>query len=214
MYVTVAGWRGQGCHVITVNDYLAKRDAEWMGQIYRFCGLSVGYIDADSSRHREKPLIWQTLHIARTRKSPPIFCVTGLHWAEYNGLSSALLERISGKNSKITDRLIQRRLNCAIVDEADSVLIDESVTPLIISGNAPNPQQVDSFQQAAEIASQLIATKIIKLTIVISDVELTEKGKEHIDELTEVIWVVSGKVMRRSLELVNQALIAKELYHA
>ncbi|MBN2590575.1 MAG: preprotein translocase subunit SecA [Sedimentisphaerales bacterium] len=212
MYVTIAGWRGQGCHVITVNDYLAKRDAEWMGQIYRFCGLSVAYIEQQTEPAQRKAAYMADITYCTNKEVTADFLRDRLTLGNITGLSSALLERISGKNSRITDRLIQRRLNCAIVDEADSVLIDESVTPLIISGNAPNPQQVDSFQQASEIASQLISDKDYKINHRYRDVELTEKGREHIDELTEDLGGI-WKGARRTLELVNQALIAKELYH-
>lgn len=211
MYVTIAGWRGQGCHVITVNDYLAKRDAEWMGQIYRFCGLSVAYIEQQTEPAQRKAAYMADITYCTNKEVTADFLRDRLTLGNITGLSSAILERISGNNSRITDRLIQRRLNCAIVDEADSVLIDESVTPLIISGNAPNPQQVDSFQHAAEIASQLICDKDYKIDHRYRDVELTEKGRQHIDELTEDLGGI-WKGARRTLELVNQALIAKELY--
>ena len=211
MYVTVAGWRGQGCHVLTVNDYLAKRDAEWMGKIYRFCGLSVAYIEQQTKPAQRKAAYMADITYCTNKEAAADFLRDRLALGKITGLSIALLDKISGKNSRITDRLIQRRLNCAVVDEADSVLIDESVTPLIISGNAPNPQQVDSFQKAAEIASQLVCDKDYKIDHRYRDVELTVKGKERIEDLTEGLggfW--SGA--RRSLELVNQALIAKELY--
>ena len=212
MYVTIAGWRGQGCHVITVNDYLAKRDAEWMGQIYRFCGLSVGYIEQQSTPAQRKEAYHADITYCTNKEVTADFLRDRLTLGRINGLSSALLARISGSNSKITDRLIQRRLNCAVVDEADSVLIDESVTPLIISGNAPNPQQVDSFQRAVEIASKLNDKEDYKVDHRYRDVELTDKGKERIAELTSDLggfW----KGNRRSFEMVSQALIARELYH-
>ncbi|MBN1973506.1 MAG: preprotein translocase subunit SecA [Sedimentisphaerales bacterium] len=212
MYVTVAGWRGHGCHVITVNDYLAKRDAEWMGQIYRFCGLSAAYIEQETKPAQRKTAYMADITYCTNKEVTADFLRDRLALGRINGLSSALLARISGSNSRVTDRLIQRRLNCAIVDEADSVLIDESVTPLIISGNAPNPQQVDSFQKASEIAAQLVSDTDYKVDHRYRDVELTEQGRVHIAELTEGLggfW----KGARRSLELINQALIAKELYH-
>ena len=212
MYVTIAGWRGQGCHVITVNDYLAKRDAEWMGQIYCFCGLSVAYIEQQTPPDERKTAYMADITYCTNKEVTADFLRDRLTLGRINGLSSALLAKISGNNSKVTDRLIQRRLSCAVVDEADSVLIDESVTPLIISGIAPNPQQVDSFQKAAEIAAQLDEGKDFKVDHRYRDVELTEEGKAHIAELTSDLggfW----KGYRRSIELVNQALIAKKLYH-
>ena len=71
------------------------------------------------------------------------------------GLPTALLAKIIDGTGSGTDRVVQRGLNYAIVDEADTVLIDEAVTPLIISGEAPNMEQVVAFQQAAELAAQL-----------------------------------------------------------
>jgi preprotein translocase subunit SecA len=212
MYVTVAGWRGQGCHVITVNDYLAKRDAEWMGQIYRFCGLSVAYIEQQTLPAQRKVAYMADITYCTNKEVTADFLRDRLTLGRINGLSSALLAKISGDNSKITDRLIQRRLNCAIVDEADSVLIDESVTPLIISGNAPNPQQVDSFQKASEIAVQLMPENDYKIDHRYRDIDLTEQGKDRIAELTENLGGL-WKGTRRSHELVSQALMAKELYH-
>ena len=135
------------------------------------------------------------------------------------GLSSALIAKMAGSGRKITDRLIQRRLNCAIIDEADSVLIDESVTPLIISGHAPNPEQVQSYQHAAVIAGQLEPEVDYRVNQRYRDVEITDRGRTHLKELTRDmggLWLIlSGEFWRgnrRSLEIVNQALTAKELY--
>jgi preprotein translocase subunit SecA len=211
MYVTVTGWRGQGCHVITVNDYLAKRDAEWMGQIYRFCGLSVAYIEQQTPPAQRKAAYMADITYCTNKEVTADFLRDRLTLGRLNRLSSALIAKISGSNSRITDRLIQRKLNCAVVDEADSVLIDESVTPLIISGLAPNPQQVDSFKKAAEIAGLLEPEADYKIDHRYRDIELTEQGGERVTELTEGLggfW----KGTRRSHELVSQALIAKELY--
>ncbi len=210
MYVTIAGWRGQGCHVVTVNDYLAKRDAEWMGQIYRFCGLKVAYIEQETPPVERKAAYMADITYCTNKEVAADFLRDRLTLGHLNGLSSALLSRITS-NRKITDGLLQRRLNCAVVDEADSVLIDESVTPLIISGHAPNPEQVESFHTAAGIARQLEPDVDYKIDRRYKDVELTNEGIARFEELTDGLGGL-WKGRRRCLELINQALIAKELY--
>jgi len=111
----------------------------------------------------------------------------------------------------VTDRLVQRGLHYAIVDEADSILIDESVTPLIISGHAPNPEQIDSFRQASEIADQLKLQIDYRINDRYREVEMTNQGETHLEELTSGLGGL-WKASRRRLEMVNQALTAKELY--
>jgi preprotein translocase subunit SecA len=109
------------------------------------------------------------------------------------------------------DRIIQRGLNCAIVDEADSILVDEAVTPLIISGNAPNPEQEESFQQAADIADKFIADNDYRIDHRYREIKLTDKGQSRLGKLSKHLkGVWQGR--RRSSELVVQALVAKELY--
>lgn len=210
MYVTVAGWRGRGCHVITVNDYLAKRDAEWMGQIYKFCGLSVGCIEQQTPPAQRRLAYSSDITYCTNKEVTADFLRDRLTLGRLKGTSSALLAEMAA-GGRITNRLIQRRLDCAIVDEADSVLIDESVTPLIISGYAPNPQLVESFQKAAQIAEQLISQKDYRINRRYRDIELTEAGKERIFELSGQLGGI-WKAQRRSFELVSQALTAREFY--
>ncbi|KPL20705.1 MAG: hypothetical protein AMJ75_11355, partial [Phycisphaerae bacterium SM1_79] len=211
MYVTVAGWRGHGCHVVTVNDYLAKRDAEWMGNIYRFCGLSVAYIEQQTPPAQRKAAYMADITYCTNKEVTADFLRDRIALGHLRGLSSTLIAKMAGRDRKITDRLIQRGLRCAVIDEADSILIDESVTPLIISGHAPNPEQVESYQQAAVIAGQLEPDVDYRIDHRYRDVELTERGKDHLDKLTGDLGGL-WKGNRRSLEIVNQALTAKELY--
>lgn len=211
MYVTVAGWRGHGCHVVTVNDYLAKRDAEWMGQIYRFCGLTVAYIEQQTHPARRKAAYMADITYCTNKEVAADFLRDRITLGRIRGLSSALISRMAGSGKRITDRLIQRGLICAVIDEADSVLIDESVTPLIISGHAPNPEQIESYQQAAVVAGQLEPEIDYRIDQRYRDIELTEQGKDHLYKLTSDLGGL-WKGNRRSLEIVNQALTAKELY--
>ena len=210
MPATIAGWRGHGCHVITVNDYLARRDAEWMGRIYRFCGLTVAFIEQQMPPEKRRKAYLADITYCTNKEVTADFLRDRLVLGNSKGLCTSLLDKII-TGSRATDRLVQRGLNCAIVDEADSILVDEAVTPLIISGEAPNPEQIESFQQAADIASELKSEVDYRVNHRYREVELTTQGETTLTELTEHIggfW----KGNRRRLELINQALTAKELF--
>ncbi len=211
MPVTVVGWRGQGCHVITVNDYLAKRDAEWMGRIYRFCGLSVAYIEQQMPPEQRKAAYMADVTYCTNKEVAADFLRDRLVLGGLRGLSSTLLARITGGGRQVTDRLVQRGLYYAVVDEADSILIDESVTPLIISGDAPNPQQIESFRQATEIAGRLKLQIDYRINHRYREIELTDQGERHLEELRRGLGGI-WRANRRCREMVNQALTAKELY--
>ena len=210
MPATIAGWRGRGCHVITVNDYLAKRDAEWMGRIYRFCGLHVAYIEQGMEPQDRRNAYLADITYCTNKEVTADFLRDRLVLGRLRGTGSALLHKLAAGRSPL-DKLIQRGLACAIVDEADSVLIDEAVTPLIISGPAPNPEQTDAFVVAARAADQLQATEDYTINPRYREVELTSQGRARLATLTadrSGIW----QGARRREELVTKALIARELY--
>ena len=213
MAVTIAGWRGCGCHVITVNDYLAKRDAEWMGAIYRFCGLNVSFVEQGMESANRKEGYAADITYCTNKEVSADFLRDRLVLGKLKGLSSVLLANMAGGRGtgRLTDRVVQRGLNFAVVDEADSVLVDEAVTPLIISGDAPNPEQVESFSQAVEVAGKLSLETDYRVDLHYREIVLTDAGKKRLSELSEsmpALW----KSKRRCEELACQALTAKELY--
>ena len=211
MPATVAGWRGQGCHIITVNDYLAQRDAEWMGRIYRFCGLSVAHIEQAMSAADRRAAYLADITYCTNKEVSADFLRDRLVLGRLRGLSSALLTKIARTSQSIIDRLVQRGLNFAIVDEADSVLVDEAITPLIISGPAPNPEQTEAFRQAADIVVHLNQDTDYRVNARYREVELTNEGKARLADMAETygnIW----QGARRREEIATKALVAKELY--
>ena len=211
MPATVAGWRGKGCHIITVNDYLARRDAEWMERIYRFCGLTVAHIDQQSSSDERRLAYHSDITYCTNKDVTADFLRDRLLLGRLKDLSSVLLTKIAGTGQDSTGKLLQRGLHYAIVDEADSILIDEAVTPLIISGPAPNPELVQSFSQAASIAAQLLHGVDYLVDQRYREIKLTDQGERRLEELTakmRKIW----KGRHRKWEMLNQALMAKELY--
>ncbi|MEI8194448.1 MAG: prepilin peptidase, partial [Phycisphaerae bacterium] len=209
MPATLAGWRGKGCHIITVNDYLAKRDAEWMGKIYRFCGLSTAYIEGTFKPDQRKAAYLADITYCTNKEVCADFSRDRLTLGSLRDLPSALLGKII--NGTGTDRLVMRGLHWAIVDEADSVLIDEAVTPLIISGEAPNAEQVEAYQQAATLASGLVRDVDYIPNPRYREIELTDAGFDKITQLSEPFGGLWHGARRRE-ELIIQALVAREYY--
>jgi len=128
---------GKGVHVVTVNDYLARRDAEWMGQVHRFLGLSVGLIQQDMN-----PL---------ERKKNYDCDIT------YATNSELGFDYLRDNMSTDINEVVQRKFNYCVIDEVDSILIDEARTPLIISGQVERPQE--KYQKASELATALVKAK-------------------------------------------------------
>ena len=128
---------GKGVHVVTVNDYLARRDAEWMGQVHRFLGLSVGLIQQDMSPSE--------------RKKNYACDIT------YATNSELGFDYLRDNMATEFEEVVQRKFNYCVIDEVDSILIDEARTPLIISGQIERPQE--KYQKAAELSLSLIKAK-------------------------------------------------------
>ncbi len=125
---------GRGVHVVTVNDYLARRDAEWMGQVHKFLGLSVGLIQQDMTPSQ--------------RKKNYACDIT------YATNSELGFDYLRDNMATDIDEVVQREFNYCVIDEVDSILIDEARTPLIISGQIERPQE--KYQKAAELSLSLM----------------------------------------------------------
>ncbi len=128
---------GKGVHVVTVNDYLARRDAEWMGQVHRFLGLSVGLIQQDMNPFERKKNYYCDITYATNSE------------LGFDYLRDNMATDIS--------EVVQRKFNYCVIDEVDSILIDEARTPLIISGQVERPQE--KYQKAAELSLALVKAK-------------------------------------------------------
>ena len=211
MPATLAGWTGRGCHVITVNDYLARRDAEWMSQIYRFCGLTAAWIEQDMSPPDRRAAYRADITYCTNKEVTADFLRDRLALGRTQSLPVALLAKIADGAGAGTDRLIQRGLHYAIIDEADSILIDEAVTPLIISGEAPNAEQVEAFRQAAQLAGELELKTDFRPNARHREVNLTAVGKRRLAQLAEPLGGIWHGARRRE-ELVVQALTARQFY--
>ena len=207
----LAGWRGRGCHVITANDYLAARDAELMKPIYRFCGLTVGCIAPGMAPAERRHAYRADVTYCTNKEAAADFLRDRLLGAGAHTLPALLLDRLAGGRADRVGQLVQRGLETAIVDEADSVFIDDASTPLLISGEGPNRAHIEAYEQAAHLAAALDPATDYRKNRGQSPLNLTPRGKQRLAQLAEPLgglWAGS----RRREELVLQALTAKTAF--
>src|SRR3954447_10205718 len=185
---------GKGVHVVTVNDYLARRDADWMGQVYRFLGMSVGVIVPNLTDQQRRDAY-----------------NSDITYATNNELGFDYL-RDNMKYSR--EQMVQRPFNFAIVDEVDSILIDEARTPLIISG--PTDDKSDLYISVDGIVKSLQTADYDKDEKQKS-VVLTEEGTEKAERLLEGAGLIEGRNLydianTQVVHHLNQALKANVMF--
>ena len=180
---------GKGVHVVTVNDYLARRDREWMGPLYEFLGLTIGVI-----QHGVEPKDRQKAY------------QSDITYGTNNEFGFDFLRDNMVRRS---EHRVQRELNFAIVDEVDSILIDEARTPLIISG--PSDESTDKYVTIDRIIPSLVRSEDYEIEEKTRSVSLTDKGNQKIEKLLNVENFYDPS----NVELVhhvNQALRAHVLF--
>ncbi len=188
VYLNALG--GEGVHVVTVNDYLARRDAEWMGQVHRFLGVHVGRVSPDIDD-------WQA------KKDAYASDVT------YGTNTEFGFDYLRDNMARSLDHMVQRGHPYAIVDEVDSILIDEARTPLIISG--PSSESARLYYQFAGVARSLTRDVDYEVDEEKRTVAPTEEGIEKVERalgIDNLYDLVSTNYVHQ----LTQALKAKELY--
>lgn len=182
---------GKGVHVVTVNDYLARRDSEWVGQVPRFLGMQVGLIQADMT--------------PEARRAAYLSDITYVTNSELG--FDYLRDNLAGSPGELVLRTLTP-FNYCVIDEVDSILIDEARTPLIISGTSDKPS--DKYYKAAKIADAL--TKDIHYTVDEKqrNVLLTEDGYEAVEDVLQIPDLYDPRTQWASY-IIN-AIKAKELF--
>lgn len=206
-----AAMAGVPVHVVTVNDYLVKRDAELMGPVYQALGLSVGTITENMDFAARRAAYACDITYCSNKQLTFDYLKDRLVLGRNSSRLHLQLNNLYAEQHVKSARLLLRGLCFAIVDEADSVLIDESRTPLILSREKQSLQQLLVYQQALQIAEQLKAGKDFLINHRNHALELTESGILRVEKMVEPlsgIWS-SG---RRSRELVLQGLSALHLF--
>ncbi len=201
----------KGVHVVTVNDYLAQRDAGWMGQIYDFLGLKTGVIIADQS-YIYDPLFSNTNHhdIRFHHLRPVSRQEAYLADVTYGTNNEFGFDYLRDNMVREEDQLRQRELNFAIVDEVDSILIDEARTPLIIS--APSTATGTAYDQFSKIVRQLKKDVDFETDEKRKTVILTDHGIEKIEKILSIDNLYGSENIRTIYHL-QQALRAYALFH-
>ena len=182
---------GNGVHVVTVNDYLATRDANWMGQLHRFLGLSVGRVGPDMDDFDEK----------RAAYACDITYGTNTEFG---------FDYLRDNMARRREHMVQRGHHYAIVDEVDSILIDEARTPLIISGPSDDVNKL--FYQFASIARSLTRDVDYEVDEEKKTVMPTEEGIAKVERQLGVTNLYDAVAVNYVHQL-GQALRAKELFH-
>ncbi len=180
---------GRGVHVVTVNDYLARRDAEWMGRVHRFLGMSVGCVLHDLSDKQRQEAYRSDITYGQNNEF-------GFDYLRDNmkfDLSS----------------YVQRELNFAIVDEVDSILIDEARTPLIISG--PTEDTTDKYYRVDQVIPGLVPDQDYALDEKNRSVSLTDEGIEKLQKRLNIANLYAPEEIE-TLHHVEQAMRAHSLY--
>ena len=182
---------GKGVHVVTVNDYLATRDANWMGELHRFLGLTVGRVGPDLQEFDDK----------RAAYAADVTYGTNTEFG---------FDYLRDNMARRRDHMVQRGHNYAIVDEVDSILIDEARTPLIISGPASDVTKL--YYQFASIARTLTRDTDYEVDEEKKTVVPTEAGIEKVERQLGVTNLYDA-VATNYVHQLGQALRAKELFH-
>ncbi|MCK5080712.1 MAG: preprotein translocase subunit SecA, partial [Candidatus Moranbacteria bacterium] len=172
----------KGVHVVTVNDYLSKRDANWMGQIYHFLGLSVGCIAHDSSFVYEPNKIDKNEVSIEDENLIPVSRREAYQVDITYGTNNEFgFDYLRDNMAQSEEQMAQRELNFVIVDEVDSILIDEARTPLIISTS--DSESTKLYEQFAKIVPQLKEGTDFNLDEKLKSTDLTQKGISKVEKL-------------------------------
>lgn len=200
----------KGVHVVTVNDYLAQRDAGWMGEVYSFMGMTTGVILGDHSYIFDKEYINDEHRDERLKHLKP--CTRQEAYAAditYGTNNEYGFDYLRDNMVREEDQLRQRDLNFAIVDEVDSILIDEARTPLIIS--APSVTSGSAYLQFAKVVRQLVKDKHFETDEKRKTVILTDKGIEKVEKILNIKNLYGSENIRTIYHL-QQALRAHGLF--
>jgi preprotein translocase subunit SecA len=180
--VALNALNGRGVHVVTVNDYLAKRDTQWMGQVYDALGLSVACIQHESAFIYDASWVSDDERLERLR---PVSRREAYEADITYGTNNEFgFDYLRDNMVPTLDRMVQRDLAYAIVDEVDNILIDEARTPLIISGQAE--QATDRYYQFAQIVKQLREGSDYEVDHKHKSVALSETGIDRVEQLLEL----------------------------
>ncbi|PIY00086.1 preprotein translocase subunit SecA [bacterium (Candidatus Howlettbacteria) CG_4_10_14_3_um_filter_37_10] len=201
---------GKGVHVVTVNDYLAKRDTGWNGRIFKVLGLSIGCIVHEQSLIYDESYEDPNVIDKRTKNLRPVSRKEAYAADVTYGTNNEFgFDYLRDNMVQNTGQMVQRELNFAIVDEVDSILIDEARTPLIIS--APAEQATDKYYEFSKMVRQLKPTDDYKIDEKMRAVSLSDDGITKLEKMLGVENIYESHGIE-TVHHIEQALRAEALY--
>ena len=200
---------GVPVHLVTVNDYLAARDAEWMRPVYQALGLSVGVVVHGMAPEARRAAYACDVTYCSNKELAFDYLRDRIALGREAGRIQLRVERLRGDGGRL-GKLVLRGLHFAIVDEADSVLVDEARVPLIISGGSGAAPERAIYHEALELSRQLVEGRDYTLSEQDRQVRFTGAGRDQLDALAAPLGPL-WKAERRREELVTHALVADKL---
>jgi preprotein translocase subunit SecA len=208
----LAGWSGKPCHVITVNDYLAERDPKRMQELFEFCHVRAGYVTGPMEPHDRARGHAADITYTTSKEVVADFLRDRLRLGPRQRAAQWTVRLLGDPEDSVRQSVVMRGLHTAIIDEADSVLIDEAVTPLIIAGNSGRDESKRAFEKVWRFVEGLEPGADYRRDERHREIELLPKGTSRLEALAERMpgpW----RAVARCRELVRQALVAREYYH-
>ena len=203
---SIWAWAGRPVHVITVNDYLVERDAEEMGPVYKMLGLRTGFVTHETQAGERIDHYRRNVVYVTSKELVADFLRDQIQLGNLRTATQTTVGMMMSGQAAQGGRLQVPGLFRVIVDEADSLLIDEAVTPLIISNSPDENPNADLYRAADELARQLVVDRDFKLDREVKQIELTARGQDRLEMLSDGSGFWKGK--RRREELVTQSLTA------
>ncbi len=208
MTASIQAWSGRPVHVITVNDYLVQRDAEQMAPIYKLMGHEVGYVIHDTTPMERVSSYRKNVVYVTSKELVADFLRDQIQLGNLRNSTQTVVGMMAGNAA---GQVMVPGLFRVLVDEADSLLIDEAVTPLIISNSPDEEANATLYRAAHELAEQLELNRDFTIDWAIRNCDLTARGQDRLDEIAggqDGFW----KGRRRREELVTQALTGLHCY--
>lgn len=206
----LAAWDSRPCHIITANDYLAERDATEMQPLYASCGLFAGFVTGTMAPEERQKNYACGITYTTSKELVADFLRDRIAMGDMHEASRRALWRLRHRRMEANPGVVMRGLHHVFVDEADYILIDEAVTPLIISRPRPNPLFSEACVRASEIASTLVRERDYTVDTTFQDLRLRSRAEQALAAEPERLPVMRNP--RWKLELVEQALRAREFY--
>ncbi|MDA7916511.1 prepilin peptidase [Verrucomicrobia bacterium] len=208
----LSGWNPHPCHVITVNDYLVQRDAKWMQPLFKFARVRVGTVVGGMKSEERRKGHNQDVTYTTSKELLADFLRDRLRQGQLRFPAQILIRRmLQPRRVAEAGGAVLRGLHTVIVDEADSVLIDEAVTPLIISAPRENKALENVVTMANQIVRPLERDRDYHVDLKYREVTLTDEGRERISEECARLPGIWQGFDRRE-ELIQQALVAREFF--